>query len=172
MLRSSIMIELDDRLYPSEVRSSQPVELETQETPAGSDEFPGLSEQLAIGRKVVAGNIIETGEYSGDLDTLKGRAVSVRGDAANEGEAYDGLPANPAGDGHMTVKPETPTPHLEPDNLPWQLGERDAARALLAEMHEQWPDARVLRFIRYPDARRLMLIFTEGDDPESLQQQY
>jgi hypothetical protein len=166
------MIELDDRTYPSEVRKSQPVAFETQDDPAGSDDFPSLSEQLAIGRKVVAGNIIETGEFSGDLDTLKGRVHSVRHDAANEGETYDGLPANPSGAGAMIAQPETPTPHLEPDNLPWQLGERDAARALLEEMHQQWPDARVLRFVRYPDDRRLMLVFTDGEEPQSLQQQY
>ncbi len=166
------MIELDDRKYPSEVRKSLPVALETQDEPAGSDEFPSLSEQLAVGRKVVAGNIIETGEFSGDLDTIKGRIHSVRGDAANEGEIYDGLPANPSGDGTMIAHPETPTPHLEPDNLPWQLGEREAARALLQEMLEQWPNARVLRFVRYPDDRRLMLVFSAGEDPESLQEKY
>ncbi len=162
------MIELDGQHYPSEVRSSQVVQLETQERPAGSSEFPGLSEEMALGREVLTGEVIETGFFAADLESFKSGLHAP----SNEGESHDGLPADPAGSGGPIAKPSSYTPHLEAENLPLGGTEKKTALALLEELKTDFPMARVLRFVRYPDDKRVVLVFTDGVDELQLQQQY
>jgi hypothetical protein len=178
------MIELDGQMYPSEVRQSQPVQLETQETPAGSSDFPGLSEELNLGREVIEGSVIETGDTPVDIDQYRvGVAQPVyganpvgvmpRASAPNEGEDYDGTLGDPAGGGApMPRATNGGAPKLEADDLPWQPGEAEAAREMLQEMRELSDQARVLRFVRYPDDKRIMLVFTDTEESQSMQRQY
>ena len=162
------MIELDGRTYPSEVRSSQAVQLETQDTPAGSSEFPGLSKELALGREIIAGEIIETGAFAANLESFK----SGLSRPANEGEDYDGRLPDPAGHGAPISKPSSYTPQVELENQPFSPNEKSTALTLLNELQTDFPSARVLRFIRYLDDRRVVLVFTDGGDELQLQQQY
>ncbi len=162
------MIELDGQHYPSEVRSSQAVQLETQETPAGSSEFPGLSEEMALGREVLAGEVIGTGFFAADLDALKSGLHAP----SKEGETHDGMPADPSGSGAPTAHPSSHTPRLEAENLPLGGTEKKTALALLADLKTDFPMARVLRFVRYPDDKRVVLVFTDGEEELQLQQQY
>ncbi len=166
------MIKIDDQIYPSEVRGSTPVKLETQETPAGSGEFPGLSEEIPNGRKIIAGAVIETGESTRDLDTLKAEASSGLGYHVNEGETYDGNLSDPAGSGAPLERPEDNKIILLEEDHPLQAGEIDAAREMLLEMKDLYPNARVLRFVRYPLEKRVVLLFTDGSDTLSLQRLY
>jgi hypothetical protein len=162
------MIELNGQTYPSEVRSSQAVQLETQDTPAGSSEFPGLSEELALGRQIMAGEIIETGDFATNFETFK----SGLSQANNEGEDYDGTLPDPAGHGAPISRPRAYTPQLELENQPISAAEKNSALALLNELQTDFPTARVLRFIRYLDDKRVVLVFTDGADELQLQQQY
>lgn len=162
------MIELNGQHYPSEVRTSQPVQLETQETPAGSSEFPGLSEELALGRQIIAGEIVETGAFPTDLEGFKSQLPH----ASNEGEDYDGRLPDPGGSGAPASKPASPTPHLEAENQPLGAAEKSTALALLEELKRDYPTARVLRFVRYIDDKRVILVFTDGADELQLQEQY
>jgi hypothetical protein len=162
------MIELNGQIYPSEVRSSQAVQLETQDTPAGSSEFPSLSEELALGRQILGGEIIETGDFVSSLETLKSGLFQ----ANNEGEDYDGTLPDPAGHGAPISKPSSYTPQVELENQPLSAAEKNTALALLKELQTDFPSARVLRFIRYLDDKRVVLVFTDGADELQLQQQY
>ena len=164
------MIELNNKHYPSEVRSSQAAQLETQETPAGSSDFPGLSESLGLGRKIIAGQTIETGDFPSDLASFKSPLQHL--DTAFEGEEYDGELPNPAGSGAPLHRPATPTPHLEAENLPLGHDEKTAALALLEELRTDFPSARVLRFVRYPDDKRIIVVFSDGTDELQIQQRY
>ena len=177
------MIELDGQTYPSEVRQSQPVPLETQETPAGSTEFPGLSEGMGGGREIVEGESISTENFAPDLDTLRstfGSSGTFRAPAlltplsgsGNEGEDYDGNLADPGGSGAPMPRASESAPLLVANEVPWQPGEQDAARGLLAEMREVSADAKPLRFVRYVDAKRIMLVFSVDEENQSVQQQY
>ncbi len=166
------MIEIDNQTYPSEVRQSQPVQLETQEIPAGSSEFPGLSEEIPSGRKIIAGAVIQTDNGLKDLDTLKAKAVSGLPHHINEGETYDGNLANPAGSGVPLERPEDTKIVLLEEDHALQTGEIDAAREMLLEMKDLYPNARVLRFVRYPLEKRIVLLFTDGSDTLSLQRSY
>jgi hypothetical protein len=165
------MIEIDNQAYPSEVRKSQPVQLETQDTPAGSSEFPGLSEQIPNGRTIIAGLVIETGHHPRDLDTFKAGAVSGL-THGNEGEIYDGNLADPAGSGLPLERPEDNKIELLEEDHALQAGEIAAAREMLLEMKDLHPSARVLRFVRYPISKRIVLLFTDGSDTLSLQRSY
>jgi hypothetical protein len=162
------MITLNGQPYPSEVRRSQAVQLETQDTPAGSSQFPGLSEELAIGRSIIAGETLETGAFPADLDSLKSNLVRSH----NEGEDYDGTLSDPAGSGAPVHKPRDHVPQLEVESLPLSSAEKACAELLLAELVRDHPKARVLRFVRYPDDRRVVLVFTDGSDELQLQEQY
>jgi hypothetical protein len=162
------MITLNNQPYPSEVRSSQAVQLETQDKPAGSSQFPGLSEELSLGREIVAGQTLETGAFPADLDGVKGNLFASH----NEGEEYDGSLSDPAGSGAPINRPSTHTPKLQAENLPLTPAEEACALALLAELGRDHPKARVLRFVRYPDDRRVVLVFTDGSDEMQLQEQY
>jgi hypothetical protein len=166
------MIEIDDQTYPSEVRQSQPVQLETQEIPAGSSEFPGLSEEIPSGRKIIAGAVIETGDGARDLNALKAEALSGLGLHINEGETYDGNLADPAGSGAPLERPEDSKIILLEEDHALQAGEVAAAREMLLEMKTLNPNARVLRFVRYPLEKRIVLLFTDGSDTLSLQRLY
>ena len=168
------MIEIDNQSYPSEVRKSLPVTLETQDTPAGSSEFPGLSETIPTGRKIIAGSVIEMGSSPRDLDTLKAEALSglPQSSINNEGESYDGNLSNPAGSGSPLERPEDNKIELLEEDHAIQAGELDAAREMLLEMKTLNPKARVLRFVRYPISKRIALLFTDGDDTLSLQRSY
>jgi hypothetical protein len=166
------MIEIDNQTYPSEVRKSQPVQLETQEIPAGSSEFPGLSEEIPSGRKIIAGAVIETDSSLRDLDTLKAEASSGLGLHLNEGETYDGNLADPSGSGLPLERPEDSKIILLEEDHALQAGETDAAREMLLEMKNLYPNARVLRFVRYPLSKRIVLLFTDGSDTLSLQRLY
>lgn len=166
------MIEIDDQTYPSEVRQSQPVQLETQEIPAGSSEFPGLSEEIPSGRKIIAGAVIETDSGLRDLDTLKAEASSGLGHHLNEGETYDGNLSDPAGSGAPLERIEDNKIILLEEDHALQAGEIDAAREMLLEMKDLHPNARVLRFVRYPISKRIVLLFTDGSDTLSLQRSY
>jgi hypothetical protein len=165
------MIEIDNQTYPSEVRKSQPVQLETQETPAGSSEFPGFSEQIPSGRKIIAGAVIETGSHPRDLDVLKAGVVSGL-THSNEGETYDGNLSDPAGSGTPLERPDDNKIELLEEDHALQPGEIDAAREMLLEMKDLYPKARVLRFVRYPISKRIVLLFTDGSDTLSLQRLY
>jgi hypothetical protein len=162
------MITLNGQPYPSEVRSSQAVQLETQDTPAGSSQFPGLSEELGLGRSIVAGETLETGAFPPDLDALKGTVFRSH----NEGEEYDGRLSDPAGSGAPVHKPQAHVPKLEAENLSLSRSEEQCALLLLAELERDHPNARVLRFVRYPDDRRVVLVFTDGSDELQLQERY
>jgi hypothetical protein len=162
------MITLNNQPYPSEVRSSQTVQLETQDTPAGSSQFPGLSEELSLGRDIVAGQTLETGAFPPDLASLKSNLPH----AHNEGEEYDGSLPDPAGSGAPISKPAAHTPKLQAESLPMSAAEEQCALDLLAELGRDHPKARVLRFVRYPDDRRVVLVFTDGSDEMQLQEQY
>ncbi len=162
------MIVVNGHTYPSEVRTSQKVELEDQAIPAGSSSFPGLSEELAIGRSLIAGAVIENGAFAADLEDFKSNLPH----AANEGETYDGSLADPSGSGAPIHKPSTPTPQLQAESLPLTPEETKAAQVLLEELKTDFPKANVLRFVRYPDDRRILLVFTDGDEPQQLQQKY
>ena len=162
------MIELNGHTYPSEVRRSQAVQLETQDTPAGSSEFPGLSEELALGRQILAGEVIETGDFASSLESYKGGLSS----ANNEGEDYDGTLPDPAGHGAPISRPSSYTPQLDLENQALSPNEKSTALALLNEFQTDFPTARVLRFIRYLDDSRVVLVFTDGADELQLQQQY
>jgi hypothetical protein len=165
------MIEIDNQTYPSEVRKSTPVQLETQETPAGSSEFPGFNEQIPSGRKIIAGAVIETGSTPRDLDSFKAEAISgLR--TNNEGEAYDGNLSDPAGSGAPLERPENTKIELLEEDHALQAGEVNAARDMLLEMKNLHPSARVLRFVRYPLEQRIVLLFTDGNDTLSLQRSY
>ncbi len=166
------MIEIDNQTYPSEVRQSQPVQLETQETPAGSSEFPGLSEEIPSGRKIIEGAVIETGSYPRDLNTLKAEVLSGLPHHINEGETYDGNLADPAGSGAPLERPEDGKIVLLEEDHPLQTGEVDAAREMLLESKDLYPNAKVLRFVRYPLEKRIVLLFTDGSDTLSLQRSY
>jgi hypothetical protein len=191
------MIELDGQTYPSEVRQSQPVALESQETPAGSSEFPGLSEELGLNRHVVEGEVISAStdapfmDPADRVDALRGAGVvgpgvglvggaqayasgvGVHDASSSEGEEVDGLPGDPSGEGTpMPRAGQDNAPKLLAEDLPWQPGEREAASALLAEMREISAESRVERFVRYPDDRRVMLVFHVGEERRSIQQQY
>jgi hypothetical protein len=182
------MIELDGQVYPSEVRQSQPVALESQEVPAGSSEFPGLSEELSLGRDVVEGSVVERGDVPQDIDSMRlaagampgvtdylrnPPALSPRVSAANEGEDYDGTLSDPGGSGAPMPRPGVNAPKLEASDLPWQPGEAEMARELLAEMRDLGSDtARVSRFVRYPDDKRVMLVYTDNEESRSIQRQY
>jgi hypothetical protein len=162
------MITLNGQTYPSEIRSSQKVALETQDQPAGSSGFPGLSEELALGRSVVGGQTLETGAFPSDLDGVKGNLFASH----NEGEAMNGSLADPAGSGVPIHRPETHTPKVELEQQPLSAAEEQCALELLAELKRDHPKARVLRFVRYPDDRRVVLVFTDGADQLQLQEQY
>jgi hypothetical protein len=162
------MIELNGLVYPSEVRRSQAVQLETQDTPAGSSGFPGLSEELALGRQIIAGEIIETGDFPSDLESYK----SGLSPSNNEGEDYDGTLPDPAGHGTPVHKPDSYTPAVDLENQVLSAAEKNTALALLTELQTDFPKARVLRFIRYLDDSRVVLVFTDGADDLQLQQQY
>jgi hypothetical protein len=162
------MVELNGQVYPSEVRSSQKVELETQQTPAGSSEFPGLSEELSLGRAILGGEVIETGDFAANLESFKSGLRS----AGNEGEDYDGTLPDPAGHGTPVHKPSGYMPKLELENQPLGLSEKKTALALLQELETDFPEAKVLRFVRYLDDKRVVLVFTDGADELQLQQQY
>lgn len=166
------MIEIDQQSYPSEVRQSQPVELETQETPAGSSEFPGLSEVLSNGLKIIEGAVIETGESARDLNAFKAEALSGLGHHINEGETYDGNLSNPAGSGAPLERPEDSKIVLLEEDHALQAGEIEAAREMLLESKDLYPNAKVLRFVRYPLEKRIVLLFTDGSDTLSLQRSY
>lgn len=177
------MIELNGQTYPSEVRQSQPVPTETQEVPAGSSEFPGLTESLGLHREVIEGQIISTADPIPDLDTLRATGLTGAGlrfapslapfaGAGYEGEAVDGGLADPAGSGAPLPPQSETAPILLADNLPWQSGEAAAANALLLEMQLLGAGASVQRFVRYPDDRRVMLVFRMDEDSRSIQQQY
>ena len=166
------MIEIDNQTYPSEVRQSQPVQLETQEVPAGSSEFPGLSEEIPSGRKIIEGAVIETDSGLRDLDTLKAEASSGLGLHVNEGETYDGNLADPAGSGAPLERNDDSKIVLLEEDHPLQTGETDAARVMLLEMKDLYANARVLRFERYPLENRIVLLFTDGSDTLSLQRAY
>ena len=166
------MIEIDDQTYPSEVRQSQPVELETQDIPAGSSEFPGLSEIIPNGRKIIEGEVIQTDSGLRDLDTLKAEALSGLGLHLNEGETYDGNLADPSGSGAPLERPDNTKIILLEEDHALQDGETDAAREMLLEMKDLYPNARVLRFVRYPLEKRIVLLFTDGSDTLSLQRLY
>lgn len=168
------MIEIDNQSYPSEVRKSLPVTLETQDTPAGSSEFPGLSESIPSGRKIIAGSVIETGDSPRDLDALKAEALLGLPQVSNnnEGETYDGNLSDPAGSGTPLERPDSNKIELLEEDHAVQPGELDAGREMLLEMKTLNPDARVLRFVRYPISKRIVLLFTDGDDTLSLQRQY
>ena len=177
------MIELNGQTYPSEVRQSQAVPLETQEVPAGSSEFPGMTESLGLHREVIEGQVISTADPIPDLDTLRASSLSGAGlrfapslapfaTTVNEGEAYDGALADPAGHGAPLPRQSETAPILQADDLPWQAGEVDAAKALLLEMIVISADAKVQRFVRYPDDRRVMLVFAVDEETRSIQQQY
>jgi hypothetical protein len=168
------MIEIDNQSYPSEVRKSLPVTLETQDTPAGSSEFPGLSETIPTGHKIIAGSVIETGSSPRDLDSLKAEALLglPQSSINNEGESYDGNLSNPAGTGSPLERPEDNKIELLEEDHAIQPGEVDAGREMLLEMKTLNPNARVLRFVRYPLEKRIVLLFTDGDDTLSLQRQY
>jgi hypothetical protein len=43
---------------------------------------------------------------------------------------------------------------------------------MLLEMKDLYPNARVLRFVRYPLEKRIVLLFTDGSDTLSLQRAY
>ncbi len=163
------MIEIDHQTYPSEVRQSQPVQLETQEVPAGSSEFPGLSEEIPSGRKIIEGEVIETGSYARDLNSFKAEASSGLPHHINEGETYDGNLADPAGSGTPLERPDDSKIVLLEEDHPLQVGEIDAAREMLLETKDLYPNARVLRFVRYPLEKRIVLLFTDGSDTLSLQ---
>lgn len=165
-------MEIDDQTYPSEVRQNQAVQLETQEIPAGSSEFPGLSEEIPRGRKIIAGAVIETDSGLRDLDTLKAEASSGLGYHVNESETYDGNLVNPAGSGAPLERPEDTKIILLEEDHALQAGEIDAAREMLLEMKDLHPNARVLRFVRYPISERIVLLFTDGSDTLSLQRLY
>lgn len=177
------MIELNGQTYPSEVRQSQAVPIETQEVPAGSSEFPGLTESLGLHREVIEGQILSTTDPIPDLDTLRASSLSGAGlrfapslapfvATVNEGETFDGALANPAGNGAALPRQSETAPILQADDLPWQSGEVDAAKALMLEMVEISPSAKVQRFVRYPDDHRVMLVFTVDEETRSIQQQY
>jgi hypothetical protein len=177
------MIELDGQTYPAEVRQSQPVALETQETPAGSSDFPGLSEEMSLGRTVLEGASVQTGEVAPDLDTFRASAALGSGlrvpaafapqtNIANEGEAYDGELADPGGSGAPLPRSTDNAPKLLDENLAWQPGEEAAARKLLAEMLAVDASAKVARFVRYPDDKRIMLVFNAAEESQSVQMQY
>ncbi len=168
------MIEIDNQTYPSEVRGSTPVQLETQEIPAGSSEFPGLSEQIPSGRKIIAGAVIETGSTPRDLAALKAGVVLGLGqtNANNEGEAYDGNLADPAGSGAPLERASNNKIELLEEDHALQPGEVNAAREMLLEMKSLHPSARVLRFVRYPLEQRIVLLFTDGSDTLSLNRLY
>lgn len=166
------MIEIDNQTYPSEVRQSQPVQLETQDTPAGSSEFPGLSEEIPSGRKIVAGAVIETDSAPRDLDAFKAEALTGSGQHFNEGETYDGNLADPSGSGVPLERPEDTKIILLEEDHAMQTGETNAAREMLLEMKNLYPNARVLRFVRYPISKRIVLLLTDGSDTLSLQRLY
>jgi hypothetical protein len=166
------MIEIDNQTYPSEVRSSQAVQLETQDTPAGSSEFPGLSEQISSQRKIIAGAVIETGSNAKDLNALKAQASLGLGLHHNEGETFDGNLADPAGAGAPLERHENSKIALLEEDHALEKGEINAAREMLLEMKNLYPNARVLRFVRYPLEKRMVLLFTDGSDTLSLQRLY
>jgi hypothetical protein len=166
------MIEIDNQTYPSEVRQSQPVQLETQDIPAGSSEFPGLSEEIPSGRKIIEGAVIETDSGFRDLDTLKSEALSGLGLHINEGETYDGNLADPSGSGAPLERNDDSKIILLEEDHALQAGEIDAAREMLLEMKDLYPNAKVLRFVRYPLEKRIVLLFTDGSDTLSLQRAY
>lgn len=177
------MIELNGQTYPSEVRQSQAVPLETQETPAGSSEFPGLTEGLGLNREIIEGQVISTADSIPDLDTLRASSLTGAGlrfapsvspfaATASEGETFDGALPDPAGNGAPLSRQAETAPILQADDLPWQSGEVDAAIALLAEMQQISSDAHVQRFVRYADDRRLMLVFAVDEETRSIQQKY
>jgi hypothetical protein len=148
------------------------MQLETQDTPAGSSEFPGLSEQIPSGRKIIAGAVIETGDNARDLDALKAEASTGLGYHLNEGETYDGSLSDPAGSGVPLERPENTKIELLEEDHALQPGEIDAAREMLLEMKNLHPNARVMRFVRYPISKRIVLLFTDGSDTLSLQRLY
>lgn len=168
------MIEIDNQSYPSEVRKSVPVTLETQDIPAGSSEFPGFSETIPSGRKIIEGLVIETGDNPRDLDTLRAEALSGLPLVSNnnEGETYDGTLSDPAGSGAPLERPENSKIELLEEDHALQPGEVDAGREMLLEMKTLNPNARVLRFVRYPLENRIVLLFTDGDDTLSLMRVY
>ena len=177
------MIELNGQTYPSEVRQSQAVPLETQEVPAGSSEFPGLTESLGLHREVIEGQVISSADPIPDLDTLRASSLTGAGlrfapslapfaGSVSEGETVDGALADPAGNGAPLPPRAETAPILLADDLPWQSGELDAAKALLLEMMGISADANVQRFVRYPDDRRVMLVFAIDEETRSIQQQY
>jgi hypothetical protein len=166
------MIEINNQTYPSEVRQSQPVQLENQDIPAGSSEFPGLSEEIPSGRKIIAGAVIETGSVSRDLNAFKAEASSGLPHQLNEGETYDGNIADPAGSGAPLERPEESKIVLLEEDHAMQTGETNAAREMLLEMKDLYSNARVLRFVRYPLEKRIVLLFTDGSDTLSLQRLY
>ena len=53
-----------------------------------------------------------------------------------------------------------------------QVGFATTAKALLLEMTGISADAKVQRFVRYPDDRRVMLVFSVDEETRSIQQQY
>ena len=177
------MIELNGQSYPSEVRQSQAVPLETQEVPAGSSEFPGLTESLGLNREIIEGQVISTADPIPDLDSLRATGLTGAGlrfvpslspfsGTGNEGEMVDGGLADPAGNGAPLRPQSESAPILLADDLPWQTGEEAAANTLLLEMQTLVADAKVQHFVRYPDDRRVMLVFAVDEDTRSIQQQY
>ncbi len=177
------MIELNGQSYPSEVRQSQAVKIESQEVPAGSSEFPGMTESLGMHREIIEGQVISTADPLPDLDTLRATGLTGAGlrfapsvapfaSSVNEGEAVNGALADPAGGGAPLPPQAETAPILLADNLPWQNGEEAAANALLLEMQALGAGAQVQRFVRYPDDRRVMLVFGVIDETRSIQQQY
>jgi hypothetical protein len=148
------------------------MQLETQDTPAGSSEFPGLSEQIPSGRKIIAGAVIETGDNARDLNAFKAEASTGLGYHLNEGETYNGNLSDPAGSGVPLERPENTKIELLEEDHALQAGEIDAAHEMLLEMKKLHPNAKVLRFVRYPLEKRIVLLFTDGSDTLSLQRLY
>jgi hypothetical protein len=80
--------------------------------------------------------------------------------------------SDPAGSGAPISRPAAHTPKLQAESLPMSAAEEQCALDLLAELGRDHPKARVLRFVRYPDDRRVVLVFTDGSDEMQLQEQY
>ena len=78
----------------------------------------------------------------------------------------------PAESGLPIAQPSSYTPRLEAENLPLDETEKKTALALLEKLKTGFPMARVVCFVRYPDDRRVVLVFTDGVDELQLQQQY
>lgn len=144
------------------------MQLETQDKPAGSSGFPSLSEELALGREIIGGQTLETGAFPSDLADFKSNLSRQH----NEGEDYDGTLPDPAGSGAPASKPETYVPKLEAESLPLSSKEEQAAMRLVQELERDHPKARALRLVRYPDDRRVVLVFTDGADTLQLQEKY